>query len=272
MKVIKSDSLGDNSYQQLFIDIQTSYSKVVIWQLDPGTSKRNVIESKLNSYSPEIGLLYFNLSSNDKIESELPLYFYSELGQLLFKSQIEEMRSDIFSIRVPSEMKVLEEDDLDELMSKININLKDTSKTKGSKVVIHQSRSSNIISMSQRSNRDQDFLNNEFNDLSLDEEDKFFADKRESPRARPKIDKWVRLVSESSEEVHLFRLFDLSRGGIGFITMELALFPKGSVIKVVGFEDHDLDHPLYAQVVSQRSVDELEIEFKVGCRFEEGQS
>ena len=47
-----------------------------------------------------------------------------------------------------------------------------------------------VKSMAQRSNRDQQLLKSEFG-LTVDEEDKLYADQRAAPRARPKDDKWV---------------------------------------------------------------------------------
>jgi hypothetical protein len=127
--------------------------------------------------------------------------------------------------------------------------------------------------MIERSDRDQAFLNQEFEDfLSLEDEEKLFADKRESPRSRPKIDKWVRIRTFDSQELHILKLFDLSRGGIGFITMNPERFPTNSKLMIVGFENHSLDDPLIAEVMSHRPMDELEIEFKIGCKFDDGQA
>lgn len=130
-----------------------------------------------------------------------------------------------------------------------------------------------VKSMSERSSRDQDFLKNEFTEeLSLEEEEKMFADKREAPRARPKEAKWVKVVGSESNEVFLLRLFDLSQGGISFVTLEPHHFPKGTIVKVVGFSEFDLDDPLVGEVLSHRTVDDLGIEFKIGVKFSDGQN
>ena len=125
--------------------------------------------------------------------------------------------------------------------------------------------------MAQRSVRDQELLNHEFN-MSLDEEDKIFAGLRESPRARAKENKWVRVSLDDSAEFGVFKLYDLSRGGLGFICSKESKFKKGLRIKIIGFNDFDLDDPILGEVMSSRAVDESQIEFKVGVKFYDGQN
>jgi hypothetical protein len=272
MRVIKSDTSGVYVYQKIFKYIYTNNYKVVIWQIYPTTNTRVVSESRLNAFYPEKGLLHFELTQSKEIDTDLPIYCYSEEGQLIFKSQIKEMKTNVCSVLIPSEIKLLDEADVKVMSGHVGRDLSTLWYAKRFKEELIINDIFKVKAMSERSSRDQDFLNKEFDELSLDEEDKLFADKRESPRARPKIEKWVRLKTMTSDEVHILKLFDLSRGGIGFVTMDLATFPKNSKIMVVGFEEFDLDDPLIAQVMSHRPIDELEIEFKVGCKFDEGQA
>jgi hypothetical protein len=126
--------------------------------------------------------------------------------------------------------------------------------------------------MSQRSVRDRDFLNSEFSTMTLDEEDILFKDKRGTPRARPKSEKWVKVMTPDEKDTLFLKLYDLSQGGMGFIAVASQVFSKGDVIKIIGFEQFDLDDPLLAMVMSQRPVDQFQIEFKIGCKFLEGQN
>jgi hypothetical protein len=129
-----------------------------------------------------------------------------------------------------------------------------------------------VKSMAQRSSRDQTLLKSEFG-LSVDEEDKLYADKRSAPRARPKDDKWVRVVKTLDETAALpYKLFDLSQGGMGFIAFDENEFPKGSDIHVVGFNDFSLDDPLFGKIMSIRPIDGATSEFKVGVKFSDGQN
>lgn len=271
MKVIRSDSSGIYAFQKIFKNIFSNGSKVVIWQSLPETHEKRSFLSRLNSFHSDIGVLNFELPKESLIESDLPLFCYCEEGFLIFKSSIKEARERVFSVFVPEEIKLLEEGEVDEIKASIGVDLSGVWEDKRFERNTQKNFNS-IKPMSERTQRDKDFLNRELDLLTLDEEDKLFADKRESPRARPKIDKWVSLLTENADGPHLYRLFDLSRGGLGFITMELNLFPVDTKITVLGFDDFNLDYPLFAEVKSHRPVDELEIEYKVGCKFDNGQS
>ncbi len=128
-----------------------------------------------------------------------------------------------------------------------------------------------VKSMSERSNRDQELLNSEFG-LSVDEEDKLFADKREAPRARPKNDKWVKVARLAGEGPVVYKLFDLSQGGMGFVGSNDVDFIKGAEIHIMGFNNFDLDDPLIGKVMSIRPMDGTENEFKIGVKFSDGQN
>lgn len=270
MRVIKSDS-GFLAYQKLFKSIQSNDTPVTIWQVTEA-GERKISFSRLNSFHLDSALLHFEVPEDNEIFLNLPLYVYSEDTQIIFKSDITDVRDNVFSLMFPSEIKLLEEPDVTVVKGKTGVDIGGVWKTK--RLQIEQERKSDYMvvkSMRERSSRDQEFLNNEFNP-TLDEEDKLFADKRETPRARPKIDKFVKIKTLQSDDVHTYKLFDLSQGGISFITMESHLFPKGDLIQIMGFEEFNLDDPLIARVMSQRAVDDLQIEFKIGCKFEEGQS
>jgi c-di-GMP-binding flagellar brake protein YcgR len=107
--------------------------------------------------------------------------------------------------------------------------------------------------------------------LNFDEEEKFYASKRESPRARPELDKWVKVMKADADGPQLYKLFDLSRGGMAFIAEMHSEFIKDSDVFIVGFDEFDLDDALVGKVMSIRPLDELELTFKVGVKFSEGQ-
>ncbi len=273
MKVIKSDS-GFLAYQKIFKHVHNNQSELVLWQIS-ATGERNISRSRLNSFHLDTGLLHFEKATDLAFADETVLFCYCEDEQFIFKAHIQNVKDAVFTVEVPPEIKLLEESDIHVIKGQIGVDLTDTWKTKRLNVDVPGSSNGpdymRVKSMAERSSRDQEFLNNEFDSVSLDEEEKLFAGKRESPRARPKIDKWVKIKTDSSDEVHFLRLFDLSRGGIGFLTMDVHLFPKGSSINVVGFEEFDLDDPLVGVIMSHRAIDETQIEFKIGVKFNEGQ-
>lgn len=265
MKVIKSDS-GFLIFQKIFKLIHSNQYPVVLWQnRDDGT--KVIINSILNSFNLESAQLHFEKKSTSEVRDG-DIYFYCEHEQFIFKTSVQEIKAGVFTVVVPFEIKLLEGPDIELIRGQVGVDLMAPWKTKSLKLDDDYLK---IKSMSERSTRDQEFLNNEFDSVSLDEEEKLFADKRESPRARPKIDKWVKVKAESSDVVHLLRLFDLSRGGIGFLSTDTHLFSKGSTVEVVGFEEFDLDDPLIGVVMSHRPIDEAQVEFKIGVKFSEGQ-
>jgi hypothetical protein len=272
MKVFKSDSQGVYAYQKIFKHIHSKGSKIVIWQLS-SASGRTVANSKLTAFQIESGFLKFEIPTNYLIQQTSPIYFYSEDGQLIFKSEGILLDNSHFSVNLPQEIKLLEEDEVGHIKHITGLDMSTTWKTKRfnfddvSKVDFGK-----IVGMTSRTSRDREFLDNEFTRVSLEDEDKLYADKRESPRARPRVDKWVKVLSQKTPELQLLRMFDLSRGGISFVAMEVDFFPVGSKINIVAIEEHTLDDPLVAEVMSHRPIDELDIEFKIGCKFDEGQA
>lgn len=269
MRVIKSDS-GFLAYQKIFKHVVSNHSEMVIWQLLSDGSRR-ISNSYVNSFHLESALLHMDLPENE-IEKSLPVYCYSEEGQFIFKSTVEDSKPNVLSLAFPGEVHLLEESEITLIRGQIGLDLNEVWRTKRLDIDKPDEGPDfiRVKSMAERSSRDQEFLNNEFS-MSLDQEDQMFADKRESPRARPKMEKLVKVVVDTDPEIRLVRLFDLSRGGIGFITDETQAFPKGGVIKVVGFEDFDLDDPLVGKIMSQRPIDDSMVEYKIGVKFNEGQ-
>lgn len=288
MKVIESDS-GFLAFQKIFKHMQLSGCLLVVWQVSPHSASRNVSETRLNSYHMESKQLHLSLPDGHQVDAKLPLYLYSEDGQFIFKTTINEIGAKVLTVTMPTQIRMMEVSDVYELQEKIGINLtkvwqvkrtklaEDASLYPEDKVFKNEMQSTTHFeflfkSMSERTSRDQDFLNEQFAKVPLDEEDKLFAELRESPRAKPKIDKTVKVASIESDQVFEFKLYDLSTGGISFITMFKSVFVRGNKIKIMGFDEFDLDDPLIAEVMSERPVDETMIEYKIGCKFDEGQS
>jgi len=268
MKVIKSDT-GIYAIQKLFKYLHSHNCEIVSWQ-PLKDEKRLIFSTRLNSFYLDSGVLNFEISPPVKLDQDKEVFFYSRHGQFIFKTNILEIKKGVFITGVPLEIKILDEHDTT-ILKGAHGDLTEIWRARGSK---DEGRINNVLkvkSMAERSNRDKNFLHDELQMLSLEEEDKLYADKRESPRSRPKVNRLVKVQGQTSSEVHLVKLFDLSRGGLSFVTMEPQLFPKGTQVRLLGFDEFDLDDPLFAHVMSHREIDELEIEFKVGCKFTEGQ-
>ncbi len=271
MKDIRFET-GFLIYKKIFKQLVAYQSKVVLWQISPESGSRQITETHVNSFNFETKHLYFEHNARKFLKATLPVYGYVEEGALIFKTTIEPSSDNNLTLRVPDQISLIQEEEmmiLDTIASKVISNiwrskrLDTTADDLGSDFM-------RVKSMSQRSSRDQELLNQEMG-LTLDQEDKLYADQRESPRARPKDDKWVKVMRSQGEMPLVYRLFDLSRGGLGFISAVENEFTKGSLIYVVGFNDYDLDDPLIGSIMSIRSMDGNLGEFKVGIKFTEGQ-
>lgn len=266
MKVLNPEP-GFSSYLKIFKEVQGNKQKVVVWQVTP--QGRVISDTLLVSHSAETMTLNI-LPGNESLNPGLPLYFYFEIEQVIFKSKIENVGATYITAGFPNEMRILDESEESINFKKNHLSTVWVTKTANSSVDRYNDHV-RVKSMSERSSRDQDFLNGEFNPVNLDEEDKLFADKRESPRVRPKADKLVKVVKKGDAKVHVMKLFDLSRGGMGFLTFTPDQFPKGAEIFVTGFDAFELDDPLIGTVMAHRAIDETNVEFKIGVKFNEGQ-
>lgn len=266
MKVLNPEP-GFASYIRIFREVQNQKQKVIVWQVT--SSGRLVSETILSSFSPETMTLNI-LPGAEIFNPGLPLYFYFEVEQVIFKSKIESSGSTYIVAGFPNEMRILDESEESVNFKRNHLSTVWVTKTATSSVDRYNDHV-RVKSMSERSSRDQDFLNGEFNPVNLDEEDKIFADKRESPRVRPKADKLVKVLRKGESKIHVMKLFDLSRGGMGFLTFSPDEFPKGTDVFITGFDAFDLDDPLIGTVMAQRAVDDSNVEFKIGVKFNEGQ-
>jgi len=263
-------------FQKIFGGLMTNNIPFVIWQLDSGINKRYIFESKLNTFSLEKKILNFGPFDTQMLQLSLAVYCYSEEAQVIFKTTLKEIRETSFSLVLPKEITLLEDEERDKVLVQIGINLNSyQTRLKRMNFGIPELTyevGAKIKSMAQRTSRDQDLLLHEFGPISVDDEDALFASKRESPRARPKNEKWVVVKLADTNKMYRFKLFDLSQGGMGFITIDQTAFTSGTTIYLLGIDQNLLDDPLIGKVMSQRPMDQTEIEWKIGVKFDDGQS
>lgn len=269
MKILKLDT-GFRAFQKLFQYLVSNSSDIVAWQTL--FNEKKVCKVQMTSFNPEAQTLHFNLLEEESFDPAFAFYFYAEAGQLIFKSEAIAFKPKSFSIFYPQEIHLIGEEEVVKIHQQLGERI--STVWRGRILNLEQFDTFAAIkvkAMSERTARDQTFLNNEFNPMSVDEEDKLYADKRSSPRARPKVEKWVKIRLKDSSEVHFLKLFDLSRGGLSFVTVRAEVFPKGAAVYVVGFEEHDLDDPIQGTIMSQRPLDESQADLKIGIKFDEGQ-
>lgn len=149
------------------------------------------------------------------------------------------------------------------------IETKEKAGYKGTEQVSTKEKVKNLEDNKQ-SDRDKAIFEEELSFVTLDEEDKFYADKRDAPRAKPKAGKTVLMRKEVDLvdfEGLRHPLFDLSRGGLGAMVDSEDYYEKGEVVFIMGFDTNVLDEPMRAVVRSIREADEPG-KFKLGMQFQ----
>lgn len=119
----------------------------------------------------------------------------------------------------------------------------------------------------ERSSNDIVLLKQEVGDLTVDEEDAKFIDQRGAPRARPKKGKMVTIGQSGGLESFVYPLFDLSMGGLAFLTSNPALYKVEDEIKILAFDEKDFEEPMIAIIRIVKELVEKPGEFKVGVQF-----
>lgn len=189
---------------------------------------------------------------------------------MIFKSQLTQS-GELAHLDMPQEIKFLDDEEIYRLQQSVGVDLKEGLEIKH--FVVDKNHLSDVMrvkSLGERTDHDREILNDELGFLSADDEDKIFADKRESPRARPKNQKFVSLQADGGEAGR-YPLFDLSQGGMGLVTKVASSFTRGERIFIFGVDSKVLDDPLIGQIMSIRPLSENGNDFKVGVKFEEGQ-
>lgn len=271
MKIITAET-DFLAYQKIFKHLKANKCPLLVWQPQP--EGRSVLHSYLNSFHQETKLMHLDKSADVRIYPEIPIYCYSEKIQMIFKTEVFDLADRYFSLRMPSEVKIIEESEANKVQQQIrgmDFSTIWRSKRLGIEQLDEGPNYYKVKSMAQRSNRDQELLNSEFDGISLDEEDRIFAEKRESPRARPQKDKLVKIRLKDVDQTFTHKLFDLSRGGLGFVCEVETQFPKGATVLIVGFDGFELDDPILGKVMSIRPIDGEKSMWKVGVKFEDGQ-
>ncbi|MCO4755547.1 MAG: PilZ domain-containing protein [Bacteriovoracaceae bacterium] len=279
-------------YFKYFQDLIASKKAALVWQVDKDSNKRNLYRVILLACRREEDLL--RAESIERLrEFSLPeddVYFYVEKNQLMFKSPKLSIDKLEFSGTLPSQLMILNEDEHErileafaELDPKRKEELLDYSKKKkappeyefgeaGKKGYEFESskapEKTSPYEESTQSDRDKAIFEEELSFITLDEEDKLYADKRNAPRARPPEGKMVTMqLADGSQKSSTHTLFDLSRGGIAVLTLEQKEYKAGDIVHIQSFDDRVLDAPMIAEVKSVREADDQGIQFKVGMQF-----
>lgn len=253
MKNINSKD-GYLVYQKFFTDMVRRESNIVVWQLSlEGT--RLIYDSVMSSFKIEAGVVNFNQTKGEAYKFKSgPIFCYSSEAGVIFKSDSIAASEASLSIKLPQQITFLEDPDIHVIKTGCGVDLSQAPWR--------------VKRQGEKSQRDSAIFEAQLASISLSEEDKLFADKREAPRARPKIDKHISCQRAGEAETNgNYKLFDLSRGGLGFQVFIEDAYNKGDFVEVTAIDSQQLDAPLIGEVMSVRNLAPEEAGFKVGVKF-----
>lgn len=245
---------GSKVFQKFFADLIKFQAPLFVWQLS-SDGQRIIQSSHIKEVVTDEG--FFQISSlkdeDYQFSSGHLVYCYSEKSGTIFKSRALALSGDLAQLKLPEELLFLDESDIIRIKGAVGIDL---------------SNAPWKVKRIGRSQRDEAIFNEQLDSISLSEEEKLFADKREAPRAKPKVDKIVTCqLAQQPQTSQNFKLFDLSRGGLGLLILIEDTFKKGQHVEITAMEGQDLDEPFIGEVMSVRSLAPEDVGWKVGIKF-----
>lgn len=292
-------------FHKFFTDVKSENDNVIVWQMDPVTQKRTIFFSIISEVEDSANTISLNTISHEAYAfNPESVYFYIESRMSIFKAEQVSIQNNFLAVKYPDELKMLDEMEDDKLKAVFNAINPDyvkvpptyhdiaQSKEKGYTFVSGEGRANQeapdwqvasgggrkekietmwkgaINAHNTQSDHDKALFEEELSFVSLDEEDKKFEGQRAAPRARPPEGKMIILqTKDESKPQETLPLFDLSRGGMGFMVFSQDAYAKGEVLNVHGFDTKKFDEPMFAIIRSIREADEMGIQYKVGCQF-----
>lgn len=277
-------------YFKYFQTLITSRTPIAAWQVDEKNRTRCLYRFAISAARKEEDFLKADfLEKNKDLElAEDQIYFYAKEYRLLFKASKQELEHGKYlNAKLPQELRVLGDIAHKKIMSALakvdparQEEYLDYSKRKrvvpefeqeiygeeGASVDVDSKHPQEV--KKEKSQRDKDIFEQELSFISLDEEDKIYADKRDAPRARPPAGKKVVVEpADGSGHEGSYSLFDLSRGGLAILVFSENAYEAGQTVHIKAFDDKVLDEPMVAEVKSVRPADEQGMQFKVGLQF-----
>jgi hypothetical protein len=241
-------------FHKFFTDLGKFQDAIVLWQL-LADGRRIIHQSRVVEIVADESFMQVSDSQGKNYEftANTYLYCYVENRGAIFKSFLLARSGELAQLQLPLELIYLDDSDVYRIKNGMGFDL---------------SNAPWRVKRLGRSERDEAIFNTQLESLSLSEEDRLFADKREAPRARPKVDKMVTCrQAQTPASAQSFKLFDLSRGGLGLLVLIDGTFKKGQQVEITAMEGDDLDEPILGEVMSVRSLAPETVGWKVGIKF-----
>lgn len=279
----------ESAPQEFFKYFQTliaSQKAALAWQPDENNEKRSLYRVAIRAARKEEDLMRAESLERNR-PFTLPLdqiFIYVESYRLLFKVAKVNIEDRKLSARLPMQLQILDDVGHKKILRALATldpekeeEILDYSKKKREVPEFERELYPELSSPDyghdtpsekpKQSDRDRSIFEQELSFVSLDEEDKLYADKRNAPRARPPEGKMVTMSNERAGKDGTYSLFDLSRGGLAVLVFEGKDYQSGDKVEIKAFDDQVLDEPMIAEVKSVREADDQGLQFKVGMQF-----
>lgn len=291
---------------EVFEKVKSDRSMLILWQVVEG--KRNIHPIYIEQIEVESSHFTVSSAKVDPLSlADQVVFFFCKAQNFIFKSQLSSQDNIEAIISIPSEVKLLDDEDqagmadlidvfneekifvegegranqkFEEKMvagsGEANINQEQymVGRTATDKIDRFRSDSTATEKLSTKwavksmSAADTALFEEELSYITLEEEDKQYEGMRSAPRAKPPEGKMVTVQEQSGERPQgTYPLYDLSRGGISFLVFSKDEFNAGETLNVLAFDTKKFDEPMKALVRSVREADQLGVQFKVGCQF-----
>jgi len=278
--------------------IQKKQHYMILWQLI--NNKRCIHVTTIETLNRDLQTFQIKFHAQNEIpfKQDKNIYCYMSQTQCIFKLIIDKIDGNNHFFHYPKQIKFLNNDEFYKLGKEFNEMINDYYFVKGYKYIdpnfdtmkvksqlkdiikptghykgvisdsSHQKINTHISNLHFISERDKKIFHDELQGLSIHEEEAMFENLREAPRAKPEEGKMALILRNLEDnKSEKYQLYDLSKGGMAFIALESSGFNEGEFVYLLGFEEKKLDNPLKSEVMSVRSYDELNVQYKIGLRF-----
>ncbi|MDA8792627.1 hypothetical protein N9N67_05240 [Bacteriovoracaceae bacterium] len=257
------------SFQEELDFVVNNKCPFLMWQNDSELGERRIHPGYLTKFDGNLCSLYAEEANNNKFSfNQRDVYVFIEEAQIIFKGEvITDLNESHLTIGIPEEIKKVKAEEIVQLRDSFYQSLKNYYFKPGGfnldNIDENYYANSNLVG-----HHDRQLFADELEYAALEDEDRKFASLRESPRSRPKKDKRliVSLVDEPTFSNDCL-LWDLSTGGMGFITTFPAKYEKGKQIYIRGIDGKMFDHPMIADIMSVREADQDKSEWKIGVKL-----
>ena len=240
--------------------LQENKSRFLLWKKQvSGEQRQRVICAIYSSNLVENEVHFIDLTGQSKAEDmfseEKELFCFNPDKNLLFKSSIKEIKTTTIVLNFPARVNIINSKDVKIILPELSD---------------YKLSSNKNETVSEVKKQEQPASSDETSIETVEEAEKKFAEARNSPRGKASGEQVIEVVFTSGPktgERAYYELFDLSVGGLSFITFDEEEVPKGTTLNITNLGGSEKKPPIKAEIASLALLSEDSNEFKIGVKF-----